>query len=90
MGVGGLIVGQLNAERAEPRSSHSGTGERLRLYRANFYVKMICEFHRAERTIKRDGGAILQVRLHEDHIGTLARGNLSQRIDRSGSNTLRR
>ena len=51
MGVGSLIVDHPSAERAEPRSSHSGTGERLRLYRANFYVKMICEFHRAERTI---------------------------------------
>jgi hypothetical protein len=31
----------------------------LGLYRANFYVEMICGFHRAERTIERDGGAIL-------------------------------
>src|SRR5262249_25141818 len=59
----------------------------LGLYRANFYGEMMCGFHRAERTIERDGGAILQVCLHEDHIGTLARGNLFQRIDRSGSNT---
>src|SRR6516165_10674743 len=48
---------------------------------------MMCDFHRAERTIERDGGTILQVRLHEDHIGTLGRGNLFQRIDCSASNT---
>ena len=56
--------------------------------RRDFYVEMMCEFHRAERTIERDGGAILQVRLHEDYIGTLGRGNLFQRIDCPGSNTL--
>src|SRR6516225_1078039 len=49
---------------------------------------MMCGLHRAERTIERDGGTILQVRLHEDHIGTLARSNIFQCIDRSGSNTL--
>jgi len=47
----------------------------------NFYIEMMCGFHRAERTIERDGGTILQVRMHEDHIGTLGRGNLFQRID---------
>src|SRR6516164_5835538 len=49
---------------------------------------MMCGLHRAERTIERDGGTILQVRLHEDHIGTLARSNIFQCIDRSGSDTL--
>src|SRR5215469_5847507 len=55
---------------------------------ANFYIEMMCGFHRAERMIERDGGAVLQVRLHEDRIGTLARGNFFQRIDCPGSNTL--
>ena len=59
----------------------------LGFYRANFYVEVMCGSHRAERTIERYGGAIIQVCLHEDHTGTLARGNLFQRIDRSGSNT---
>jgi len=56
--------------------------------RRDFYVEMMCEFHRAERTIERDGGAILQVRLHEDYIRTLAGSDLFQRIDRSSSDTL--
>src|SRR6516164_10812287 len=56
--------------------------------RRDFYVEMMCEFHRAERTIERDGGAILQVRLHEDYIRTLAGSDLFQRINRSSSDTL--
>src|SRR6516164_4770656 len=56
--------------------------------RRDFYVEMMCEFHRAERTIERDGGVILQVRLHEDYIRTLAGSDLFQRIDRSSSDTL--
>jgi hypothetical protein len=62
----------------------------LGLYRANFYVEMMCGFHRAKRTIERGSGTILQVRLHEDHIGALARGDPSHALISPVATPLRR